>query len=185
MSNPLAIAAVTATLRHLLDRGLGRALPGTTVTTRPLDKAREQNSGNQINLFLYQTMPNAAWRNIDPGLGPSGDAAQPPLALTLYYLLTVYGQNEDDSEPFSHRLLGLAMDLFHQHPILAPCDIRDALAGNDLYQQVQRIRISFQPLLFEEMSKIWATFQTQYRLSVAYEVSVVLIDSRRQTEGPP
>jgi hypothetical protein len=34
------------------------------------------------------------------------------------------------------------------------------------------------------MSKLWATFQTQYRLSVAYHVSVVLIESRRAPKTP-
>src|SRR5690348_13905400 len=65
MSNSLAIAAVTAALRHLLDRGLSADVPGTRVTTRPPDKARDGQSGNQVNLFLYRTAPNAAWRNAD------------------------------------------------------------------------------------------------------------------------
>ena len=82
MSNSRAIAAVTATLRHLLDRGLNAAAPGTVVTLRPPDKARDGASSNQVNLFLYQTVPNAAWRNIKPG-----ERDQTPLALNLYYLL--------------------------------------------------------------------------------------------------
>jgi hypothetical protein len=36
----------------------------------------------------------------------------------------------------------------------------------------------------EEMSKLWTTFQTQYRISAAYELSVVLIDSRTPTRAP-
>jgi hypothetical protein len=36
----------------------------------------------------------------------------------------------------------------------------------------------------EEMSKLWTTFQTQYRISTAYQVSVVLIESRRPTRTP-
>jgi hypothetical protein len=42
------------------------------------------------------------------------------------------------------------------------------------------VRVTLQPLSLEEMSRLWSTFQTQYRLSVAYEVSVVLIDSARR-----
>jgi hypothetical protein len=177
MSNSLAIAAVTATLRHLLDHGLNADVPGTRVTTRPPDKARDGSGGNQVNLFLYQTLPNAAWRNIDlPAAGRA--SGQPPLALNLYYLLSAYGQNEDDPDPYSHRLLGEAMRLFHEQPLLDPAAIRAALPGNDLHEQVERVRISLQPLSLEEMSKLWSTFQTQYRISVAYEVSVVLIAGR-------
>lgn len=166
-----AIAAVTATLRNLLDRGLNAELPGTRVTTRPPDKARDGSAGNQVNLFLYQTRPNAAWRNLE-----SAGPGQPPLALNLHYLLSAYGDNEDDAEPFSHRLLGEAMHLFHANPVLDPQQIRAALAGNDLYEQVERVRITLQPLALEELTKLWSTFQTPYRISVAYEVSVVLIE---------
>jgi hypothetical protein len=180
MSNALAIAAVTATLRQLLDEGLNIDLPGTKVTTRPPDKARAGPGGNQVNLFLYQTLPNAAWRNLDYDPGPAGAPAHPPLALNLYYLLSAYGQNDDDPDPVSHRLLGRAMSLLHENPVLDPARIREALDGNDLHTQAERIRVSLQPLALEEMTKLWATFQTQYRISVAYEVSVVLIASRRR-----
>jgi hypothetical protein len=173
MSNALAIAAVTATLRHLLDRGLNAGLPGTRVTTRPPDKARDAGGGNQVNLFLYQTLPNAAWRNTDLSAGG------PPLALNLYYLLSAYGQNDDDAEPFSHRLLGEAMRILHDHPVLDPATIQEALPGSDLHEQAERVRITPQPLTLEEMARLWGTFQTQYRISVAYEVSVVLIAGTR------
>ena len=64
MSNSLAIAAVTATLRNLLVAGFAGdgAVADTAFTTQPPDKARSGTT-NQLNLFLYQTTPNAAWRN--------------------------------------------------------------------------------------------------------------------------
>ena len=46
------------------------------------------------------------------------------------------------------------------------------------------MRITLQPLTFEEMSKLWTTFQTHYRVSAAYQVSVVLIESARPTKTP-
>jgi hypothetical protein len=175
MSNSLAIAAVTAALRHLLDRGLSADVPGTRVTTRPPDKARDGQSGNQVNLFLYRTAPNAAWRNAD---WPGSDG-QPPLALNLSYLLSAYGQNDDDPDPYSHRLLGEAMRILHDHAVLDPAAVREALPGNDLHEQAERVRVALQPLSLDELSKLWTTFQTPYRISVAYEVSVVLIASAR------
>src|SRR4028119_1122348 len=36
----------------------------------------------------------------------------------------------------------------------------------------------------DELSKLWTTFQTQYRISAAYEVAVVLIESTRPTKVP-
>jgi hypothetical protein len=124
-----------------------------------------------------------------PARVKSGETGHPPLPLTLYYLLTAYsGDEQDDTK--SHALLGEAMHLFHDHPLLGAEEIKDAvradrdLADSDLADQVERIRITLQPLLFEEMSKLWTTFQIHYRLSAAYQVSVVLIESARPTRTP-
>lgn len=183
MSNPLAIAAVTATLRNLLTQGMTADLPGTSVTTQPLDKARDGNTGNQLNLFLYQTVPNAALRNMDmPRQVKPGETGWPPLALNLYYLVTAYGQNDDDTS--SHHLLGRAMSILHDHPLLGSDEIKAALTDNDLHEQVERVRITPQPLSLDEMSKLWTAFQTQYRISAAYQVSVVLIESTRPAKTP-
>ena len=51
--------------------------------------------------------------------------------------------------------------------------------ANYPYDQVENVRITPQPLTLDEMSKIWTGFQAGYRLSLSYEVSVVLIESRR------
>lgn len=180
MSNALAIAAVTATIRDLIDQDTD----GVTVTALPLDKV-PAGAANQINLFLYQALPNPAWRNQDilQHVRP-GESALPPLAMNLHYLVTAYGDGEVDS----HRLLGQTMSILYDNPILGADHIRAATSGsvpgNDLDRQLERVRITWQPLSLEEMSKLWPGFQTQYRLSVAYEASVVLIESTRPTRSP-
>jgi hypothetical protein len=176
MSNALAIAAVTETLRRILDTGINSVISGTTVTAKPPDKARNGITTNQVNLFLYQTEVNAAWRNMDiPRQVRPGETGRPPLALNLYYLITAYGESDEDSR--AHRLLGLGMGLLHDHTLLGAGEIESALADADLHEQVERVRITFQPLNIEEMSKLWTTFQTQYRISAAYQVALVLIES--------
>jgi hypothetical protein len=179
MSNKLAIAAVTATLRSLLVRGVG--IP--EVTARPLDNARRSATGHQLNLFLYQVLPDAAFRNQDMPQIKLGETGYPPLPLMLYYLLTAYSDDEDDTA--AHRLLGQAMGILHDHPLLGAAEIKNAtspivdLAASNLHEQIERVRINLQPLTFEDMSKLWTTFQTHYRVSAAYQVSVVLIESTR------
>jgi hypothetical protein len=184
MSNALAIAAVTTTLRNLLTQRAREELESGTVTTLPPDKARVSgDSASQINIFLYQTLPNAAWRNQDiTNRVKPGETGQPPLALTLYYLITAYGNNNDDIK--AHRLLGTAMQVLHDQAALPTTDIKNALAESDLHNQVERVRISPVSLSLEELSKLWSSFQTQYRLSAAYEVSVVLIESKRPVKTP-
>lgn len=182
MSNSLAIAAVTATIRNLLTVGIATdsELNDTTITMQPLDRARPAgNNANQLNIFLYQTLPNAAWRNRDlPGRTASPlETAMPPLALNLYYLITAFGRDNDANRPFSHQVLGKAMSVLHDHPVLLRDELKSGLANNDLYAQIERVRLTLQPLNVDEIFKLWSGFQTQYRLSVAYEACVILIDS--------
>lgn len=173
MSNSLAIAAVTATLRNLLQGAIQPMSPGAQVTVRPLDRARENMTVDSVNLFLYNTGSDAAWRNADmPGINP-GELADPPLALTLSYLVTSFSQSDDDT--ISHRLLGGAMSALNQALVLDPAAIRAALPGNDLYLQAERVKVTLDPLDVEEISKLWTAFQTSYRISAAYRVSAVLI----------
>jgi hypothetical protein len=196
MSNPLAIAAVTATLQQMLSNttsGVGSNLPANlpttlnltsfSVTTKPPDVARQGESTNQLNLFLYQTIPNAAWRNMDmPRQVQPGETAMPPVALTLHYLLSAYATGDDDLA--AHILLGQAMRIFNDQAILNQNDIRNALPGNDLYAQIERVRITPQTFSIEEISKLWTAFATSYRVSTAYEVSVVLIESAKPAKTP-
>jgi hypothetical protein len=191
MSNSLAIAAVTATLQSILQNGVTveQDLNDATVTILPLDKARAANTNNQLNLFLYMVMRNAAWVNADmPRQVQPGEIAIPPLPLNLYYLLTAFGRDDDVTQPFGHELLGKAMSILHDHPVLSADDITGAtqtlLPGNDLAQQLERIRITFHPLSIDELNKLFTGFAMQYRLSAAYEVAVALIESTRATRTP-
>ena len=185
MSNALAITAVTATLRHLLIAGLTNKVDGFSVTTKPPDAARGENdTANQVNIFLYHITYDAAWLNMNmPNQIKPNETGFPPLPLVLHYLITAYG-DDDTPPPISHTLLGIAMRVLHDHPLLGASEIKAALKGNDLGEQIERVRITPQPLTVDEMSKLWTTFQTNYRISTAYQVSVVLIESTRAAKTP-
>lgn len=181
MSNALAIAAVTATLRTLLVTATNAAATHTTISTAPPDRARK--TGKQLNLFLYHLGPSAAWSNRElPDQVRRNETGPPPLALTLRYLLSAYG-DEDDGES-DHQVLGIGMQALHDHPLLLPDEIQKALKDADLARQIERVRITLLPLSVEEMTKLWSSFHTAYRISAAYEVSVVLIDSLRPAKAP-
>jgi hypothetical protein len=191
VSNPDAIAAVTTTLQSILSAGLG----GIDVSIRPPDKARADNAtGTQLNLFLYQVVRNPAWVNADmPRQVQPGEVGNPPLPLNLFYLLTAYGEANDVSKPSGHQLLGAAMSVLHDHPILGAEEIRLATQGTqanpgqlvdaDLDRQIERVRLTLHPISLDELSKLWTGFATPYRLSAAYEAAVVLIESKRQTKS--
>lgn len=186
MSNSTAIAATTATLQNLLQHQIplrDAGIPGLKVTTLPPDLARKGISDPQLNIFLYQTAVNAAWRNLDiPNQVRSGESPNPPLALNLHYMLTAYG-SENDDESVSHRVLGGAMSVLHDHPLLGAQEITDALAGSGLETQFERVRIAPIALPMDEMSKLWTALQSNYRLSAGYEITVLLIDSTRAAKA--
>lgn len=180
MSQASAIAAVTETLRALL----GREGEVPDVTSLPPDQA-EAAGGRRVNLFLYHLGIDTALRNQEfPWQGRSGGNSQkhpPPfvLPLQLHYLLTVY----DQDEVAAHGALGSAMLVLHDHAQLTKQEIRLAAdsAGldSDLHLQPENVKVTPLNMSADEMMKIWTAFQKSYRLSVAYEVSVVLIESQR------
>jgi hypothetical protein len=184
MSNDRAIAAVTSTLKSLIFAGVSAdtTVAGAEVTARPPDRARQAVTGNQLNLFLYRTSLDAAWRNEDPPAARPGELGQPPLPIVLSYLVTAYGDNDDDV--LSHRLLGIAMGVLNDRPVLSRSDIAAAGIGSDLETQVERVRITPHPIPLDEISRMWATFATGYRISVSYDAAVVLIDSTRTVLAP-
>lgn len=191
MSNSLAIATVTATLERSLQQALNSATIGAVAgaevkTSRPGGPGAATKG---INLYLYQVAPNPALRNADLPLRTSGGALlQKPLAaLDLHYMLSFYGE-EAQLEP--QRMLGIVEAALHARPILTREAIRQTIAdvtfnpilvGSDLADSVELVRFTPLVLTLEEMSKIWSVFfQTAHALSVAYQASVVLIETEDQ-----
>ena len=188
MSNALAIAAVTRTLRELIYRSICGESATPLVTALPPDRARENKTSNQVNIFLYHTQPSLERCNQHPQLQVRrGATRKAPLALDLFYLITAYGENDEDE--VGHQLLGKVMSSLHDRSQILPSEIENAtaegLGESDLHQQVDRIQIAPLSLSFEEISQLWQGLQARYRLSVAYKVAVILIDSQRPVVVPP
>jgi hypothetical protein len=195
MSDYLAVGGVTAVLRSLLTTALtnggpsallGSSSPGITSFSPDLVKtgASEQP---QLNIFMYYASINPALRNLGlPSMSAGGGKlSNPPLALNLHYLVTAYGANQFDPEI----LLGWAMQVFHETPVISPATIQAALTGllaqstpeskliaaSTLPSQVEHIRITPETLTTEEIYRLWAAFQTNYRPTTSYQISVVVI----------
>jgi hypothetical protein len=206
MSSPLAIAAVTAAIKDLLNDGLLNndlsSIGSFTVTSLPPDRiSTGQTEPNQLNVFLYQITPNSGWRN---AMLPSRDSggtrlSNPPLALDLHFLVTAYGAEDLNAEV----LLGYAMQLLHDTPVLTRQQLRTVLGGvnpvdgtilpspfgnmsaADLADQIELIKITPVFLNTEDLSKLWTSMQARYRPSMAYMASVVLMQSSASTRSAP
>ena len=128
--------------------------------------------------------------------GGSHRLGNPPLALDLHFLLSAYSGADLHAEI----LLGYAMQLMHEFPLITREMIRTALnpspevglelppalralADCGLADQVEQLRITPQFLNGEEMSRLWTAIQANYRPSAAYQVSVVLIEAQQAKEN--
>ncbi|MEM1130362.1 MAG: DUF4255 domain-containing protein [Pseudomonadota bacterium] len=204
MSNVLAIAAVTQLLKDLLNDTLinGEAEQALgaefTVTALPPDRVVAENAADQraqLNLFLHRVTPNAALRNADlPTRTRDGTLRlRPQLAIDLHYILTAVAADELHAEI----LLGYAMQLFHELPLLPRETIRaalnaavidtvlpedfDVLRASEIADQMELLKITPRTLSMDDMSKMWTALQASYRTTVAYDVSVVLIERNQPT----
>ncbi|MEE8058327.1 MAG: Pvc16 family protein [Pseudomonadales bacterium] len=185
MSNALALATVTATLQRLLQTEVALAIPSVTVKIGQPKAPESVDALPEINICLYQVTPNTAYRNADlPTRDVNGQwLTKPQVALDLHYLFTFYG---DQLEILPQRLLGHVVSILDQQPVLTPDMIQetigqpalDFLADSDLAEQIEQVKFIPQLYSLEEATKLWSIFfQTPYSLSVAYQGSVVLIES--------
>ena len=200
MSSALAIAAVTFLLKDVLRNGMtghdwAFGVGDVGLTTLPLDRIEttRPSGRTQLNLFMYHVTPNQGWRNValpSRGAREGERLTNQPLALDLHYLLTAYGMEEFHSE----MLLGYAMQMFHEKPVFTRQEIHRILSSStggagraltmtELAEQVEQIKISPQVMSSEELSKLWTAFQSHYRPTVVYQVTTVLIESRRPTRA--
>jgi hypothetical protein len=197
VSNFLAPAVVTETLRHMLSDAAARAVPGTEVTLGRPQAPTNGSGGPAVNLYPYQVSPNAAWANADlPTRGSSGALTRrPQIGLSIDYLISFRGP-ELDLVP--ERLMGSCVSRLHAQPVLTRTVIEQAVADvlstdpthvlrdADLAEQVERVKLTALPLNLEELSKLWSVFfQVPYVLSVAYQASVVLIEEEIEAPAPP
>jgi hypothetical protein len=192
MSSALALAAVTTALQTGLQFLYNSSVLGTVNVAAIAPDLVESTYGigtganPVVNLFLHQVTPNAAWRNIDlPSLAADGSTRlkNPPLALDLHYLLTAYASQNAEAEA----LLGYAVLMLHENPILPRAVISDLLAtlSNTTYNnalknagvsaQIEMIKIAPATLGREEMAWLWTALKADYRPTFPFQASVVLM----------
>ena len=125
------------------------------------------------------------------------------LALNLHYLLTAYGKGgttaTGGNQLEAQHLLAHAMSFVNDNSMLTRDHVRDAidaysggpqppyarLSGSDLDGQVELVKLTQLSLTPEEISKLWSALNQSYRLSVAYEASVVLVHASEAVPCSP
>ncbi len=183
---PLAsLGAVTRSLLDLLKRGVEAQLPpASSVKVTPLSPDKvASDAQNTLAFYLYHLTEHPSFKNLPP-LRSVGHVEHTPMALTLFYILTVHHEGaEEEDEDFApywrQRLMGHAMKTFHDVPIVdddttlgGPPILVDSIRGLG-----NRLELSLRPIEPEEALSFWANEERQItRLSAYYEVSAVLLE---------
>jgi hypothetical protein len=198
MSGNLAIAAVSAVLRYLLENPAeGTSITGVVPDLRFTSLAPHQvdDAAPTLNIFFYRAAVNPGWaQNQLPARTAQGDpAGSPCLALDLYYMVTAHGLRDYLNEV----LLGFAMLAYHENPVLPRALIRTALSSTSLVtsdttagmlaaiaaaglaDQVESIKIAPAYPTPDEIANLWGALNGAYSPTAYYQVTVVLIESTR------
>ncbi len=191
----LTVATITALVKGLLENGLvsknvaGQIGGDAVVTALPPDRVNiGAEEKPQLNLFLYQITPSVGLR---PGFDRAGFdrppmERSPTMSLELHYLITAYGAQDYHTE----LLLGHALEIMLENTALSAATIKKtlanfggkgrsgqpvlaAIAGSDLADQIQELRITPQFLNAEDLSKFWSALQAKYRPSLTYKITGV------------
>jgi hypothetical protein len=184
MAGLSAIQGVDDTLKKLTSDAVAALSPKPGVTVGPLDREAEDL---RLNWFLYRVSPNTAYRNMEPPRsGWTTARGRPPLALRLQYLLTAFpasGADGGDQEQFAHAALAAAMQALHGNGIVGEGDAALSPLAQPL---VEPLRITLDALDLDALSKLWTATTQPLRLSVGYEVSLVIVDAAdAHAAGPP
>lgn len=168
MSAATVIGDVTETLRQLLQaRQQPQGLFDVSLAS-PADEVVVPSMSPTANLFLFRVSENTYAKN-QSRLPVGTDVLQkPPLALNLFYVLTPFAEDKLDE----HRVLGEAMRVFYDHAIVS-----GPLLSGALQNSTEELKIDLCQFSLEELTRIWNALTRPYRLSVCYEVRIILVDS--------
>lgn len=194
MADHTAIAAVSRTLRTLL---LDRMSTSAAVTLAPPDVTVTGVDGGRVNLYLFHVSENAGLKNQEvPGHGHPAAYGRPPLSLNLRYLLTTHSgtETQPDADLNAQGLLGDAMRVLHRFGNrIDTLTIENAVAGTvgdpildaALTDEFERVKFVLHPVSLDDLTKVWSALSEEnFRRSVAYEATVVQIESGEPRRAP-
>jgi len=131
---------------------------------------------NYLSIYLFRILENPDLRNAPQFANPSPDFQYPPLVLNFHYLITPLTNSAANDQ----LLLGRTMQLLYDHAIMRGSELHGMLRTN-----AEELRLALTPTSLEDATKLWCAFLRPFRLSVAYEVRAVIVDSERLTRMEP
>lgn len=171
-----ALRAASRTLAKFLetkfqaDPLLSGFFGGGMVVSLATPQEMTEKPAEGLSVWLYRIIRDDQRLNDPPVRISPTELRPPPLPVRLHYLMTPV-TNEQTGDPETEQLiLGKVLQLFHSHPVLAGADLQAEFAGTEV-----ELRVRLEPLMLEEITRVWEALDGSYQLSISYEVSVVNI----------
>lgn len=193
MAGYSAVSDVSNDLVNLLKEGMVDPGPPevTIIDSGEIGLASPDDAGNlRLTLYLYRVTESSHMKNAERREIDATRYERPPLALELYYLLTAHpptGGNGPNEPRDPHLILGRAMQILHDRPVLGRSDDGEETNGPNNQEATngaegeEEAYVSIYPQSIDEITNIWNTFQNgSFQPSVSYLVAPVVIESVRE-----
>lgn len=160
-------------MRDLFDPGLGGPMAVSLLAPEEMHDAALEG----VSIWLYRIERDEQTLNLPPRRAARDRLLHAPLPLKLHYLAVpvVDVKTRTHGPELEQNILGVVLQVFHDHPTLRGADLIDDLAGSP-----QEIHVRLESLDLDQMSRMWDALERSYQLCVSYEVAVVPIDSAFQ-----
>jgi hypothetical protein len=132
-----------------------------------------------LSLYLCSIRENGEARRNE--MQPQGgELRYPSLAVDLHYLLTAHSTADLHTRTLDeHRVLGRVMQVLYDNSV-----IRNPYLEGTLSENNEELRITAENLATEQLSQLWQFGDIPYKLSLAYRVGPILLESNRVKPGP-
>ena len=176
MGDFTAISAASHALKTLLETYVTSEtvapLAGTPIELRTPEELRAANVRNAISLWCYRVVRSADVLN-QPEVRISPDRVKRrPFPLELHYLVTPLAIAAADEQT----LMGRVIQVFHDNAIMRGAAIPASVAP----VLPSEMRLNFEALSLEELTRVWHSLKADYQLSVSYQVQMLEIESMKQ-----
>lgn len=122
----------------------------------------------RLNIFLYQVHFDASMKNI-----PLREGGTDPLWLVLKYILTAFDKAGESESADAHEYLGVGMRVLQELNYLSLTSDPDILAA--LSSNPEPLKITFDEISSDLISKLMQGNEEKYRFSVGFQVRPVMI----------
>jgi uncharacterized protein DUF4255 len=172
VSSYAAIQSASSALRDLLDAHITASadsqIAGVPVGLVPPTKtAAGDGTQPELSLWLYRITRDPDLQNRPRRRAGQDTLSRSEVPLDLHFLVTPVANHQ----PSAQLLLGRVVQVLGDHGVLK------GSAVVPLDPLTDELHVSLETLTLEELTRIWASLHAPYRLSLAYLVQAVRIES--------